>query len=226
MRGMGTVMTKASYEVNTLGLKVGPLHERLLAYFNDMHEARAAGDTQTVEKLEELVPRLLDEFESTECRNYTNPGWLAGKMRGGWNVARGDFESALQAERLGFRFANEEPSAPDGNDTEKRHRKSVSASNIADQLWRVGRAAEGLAWAQLSVELWSANSINYLVLGITAYHAGLKDQANQIFRTLRQAADFKDDRDAIAKCMQFERELHNMADLSAVKDLLEDMGVR
>jgi len=225
MKGPGTVMAKASYEVNTIGLKVGPLHERLLAYFNEMHEARASGDTQTVGELEVLVPQLLDEFESTECSNTPNPGWLAGKMRGGWNLARGDLNSALQAELAGFRYANEEPSAADGNDTEKNRRKSVSASNIADQLWRMGRAAEGLPFAQLSVELWPSNSINYLVLGITAYHAGFKEQADKIFSNLRQAANFKDDRDAIAKCMEFERELHDMTDLPAVRDLLEDMGV-
>jgi hypothetical protein len=226
MKGIGTVMAKASYEVNTLGLKVGPIHERLLAYFNEMHEARAAGDTQTIEELEVLVPQLLDEFESTECRNYPNPGWLAGKMRGGWNLARGELYAALQAELTGFRYADEEPSAPDGNDTAKKRRKSVSASNIADQLWRMGRAAEGLPWAQLSVELWPSNSINYLVLGITAYHGGLKKQADQIFRNLRQVANFKDDQDVIAKCMEFERELHTMIDLPTVKDLLEDMGVK
>lgn len=226
MKGIGTVMAKASYEVNTLGLRVGPIHERLLAYFNEMHEARAAGDTQTIEELEEIVPQLLDEFESTECRNHPNPGWLAGKMRGGWNVARGDFDAALQAEVSGFYYANEEPSAPDGNDTEKNRRKSVSASNIADQLWRMGRATEGLPWAQLSVELWPSNSINYLVLGITAYYAGFKDQADQIFRNLKQVANFKDDQDAIAKCLEYEHELQNMTDLPAVRDLLAEMGVR
>src|SRR5258708_23985270 len=136
MKGIGTVMAKASYEVNTLALKVGPIHERLLRYFNDMHEARAAGDTQTIEELEVLVPRLLDEFESTECRNSANPGWLAGKMRGGWNLARGDLNSALQAELTGFRYADEESSAADGDDTQKNRRTSVSASNVADQLPR------------------------------------------------------------------------------------------
>lgn len=226
MKGTETAMTtKASYEVNTLGLKVGPLHERLLAYFNDMHEARAIGDTQTIKELEAFVPQLLDEFESTECRNYPNPGWLAGKMRGGWNVARGKFDAALQAELAGFRYASEEPSAPDENDTARKQRQSVSASNIADQLWRLGRATEGLPWAKLSVELWPSNSINFLVFGITAYHGGYKDQADQIFRNLRQVANLQDDRDAIAKCMGFERELHAMTDLPNVKDLLADMGV-
>ena len=223
MEGIATVMTKASYEVNTLALKVGPIHERLLRYFNEMHEARATGDTQTIEELEEIVPQLLDEFESNECLNHPNPGWLARKMRGGWNVARGDFEAALQAEVSGFRFADEEPSAPDGNDTEKNRRKSVSASNIADQLWRMGRAVEGLPFAQLSVELWPSNGVNHLVLAITAYHAGHKNEADQIFSNLRKIADFKDERDIIARCMEFERELQHMADLPAVKDLLEQM---
>lgn len=130
MKGTGAVMAKASYEVNTLALKVGPIHERLLRYFNQMHEARASGDRQTTEKLEAIGPNLLKEFEATECRNSPNPGWLAGKMQGGWNLARGDLDSALEAERSGFQYANEEPSAADGNDTEKNRRKSVSASNI------------------------------------------------------------------------------------------------
>jgi hypothetical protein len=226
MKGTATVMEKTSYEVNTLGLKVGPVHERLLAYFNDMHEARATGDTQTIEELEVLVPQLLEEFEATECLNTPNPGWLAGKMRGGWNLARGDLDAALQAELVGFRYADEEPASADQSDIGKKHRKSVSASNIADQLWRLGRAKEGLSYAQLSVELWPSNSINYLVLGITAYHAGLKKEADLIFSNLRQAADFEDDRDVIAKCLEFERELQDMADLPAVRELLEAMGVK
>ena len=226
MKGTATVMTKASYEVNTLALKVGPIHERLLAHFNEMHEARAAGDNQTIEELQTVVPQLLDEFESTECRNSPNPDWLASKMRGGWNLASGDLDAALKAELKGFRYADEEPSAQDGNDTERDRRKSVSASNIADELWRMGRAAEGLEWAQYSVELWPSNGINYLVLGITAYHAGLKKEANEIFSNLREAADFEDERDVISKCMEFERELRDMTDLPAVRDLLEDMGVK
>lgn len=224
MKTIGNVITGASYEVNTLGLNAGAIHKKLLGYFNEMHEARATGDTQTIEELEAFVPMLLDEFEATECRNTPNPGWLAGKMRGGWNLARGDVRAALQDELTGYHYANEEPSAPDENDTASEHRKSVSASNIADQLWRLGRAEEGLPWAQRSVELWPSNGINYLVLGITAYHAGFKDQADQIFSSLRQVADFKDDQDVVSKCMQYERELYAMTDLPSVKNLVEKMG--
>jgi hypothetical protein len=177
-----------------------------------------------IEDLEVFVPTLLDEFEATECRNTPNPGWLAGKMRGGWNLAKGDINAALQAEMTGFYHADKEPFVSDENDTARKRRKSVSASNIADQLWRLDRATEGLPWAQLSVELWPSNGINYLVLGITAYHAGLKDQADQIFSNLRQVADFKDDQDVISKCMEFERELLAMTDLPSVKSLVEKMG--
>lgn len=225
MKKFGNNIDGASYEVNTLGLKVGAIHERLLGYFNEMHEARATGDTQTIEDLELIVPKLLDEFEATECRNTPNPGWLAGKMRGGWNLARGDVKAALQAEMIGYRYANEEPLTPDGDNIARNRRRSVSASNIADQLWRLGRAQEALHYAQTSVELWASNGINYLVLGITTYYAGLKDQANQIFSSLQQIADFKDEHDVISKCMIYERELYNMTDLPAVKDLVQKMEV-
>lgn len=225
MKNIGNTITGASYEVNTLGLEVGSVHKRLLAYFNDMHEARATGDTQTIEDLEEFVPTLLDEFEATECQNTPNPKWLSNKMRGGWNVARGDIEAALEAEMTGYRHANEETSA-DGDDTAHDRRRSVSASNIADQLWRLGRAEEGMPWAQLSVELWPTNGVNYLVLAIAAYYAGYKTQADQIFRSLQQVADFRDEADLLSKCMIYERELRAMTDLPAVKNLIEKMEVK
>lgn len=219
-----TASPKASYEVNTLSLEVGPCHERLLEYYNEMHEARACGDTETIEELERLVPGLLEEFEATECRKASNPGWLSGKMRGGWHVARGDFETALIFEHEGYRCADEEP---DREETRiaKAQRKSVSASNIADQLWRLGVAEQGLPWARLSVELWPSNTINHLVLAITAYHAGLREEADQVLGLLRQVARFENERDVLAKCMSFERELHRMTDLPAVQDLLQDMEV-
>ena len=224
MKEIRNVNGGASYEVNTLGLEVGDLHKRLLSYFNEMHEARATGNSQTIDHLEAFVPTLLDEFAATECNYTQNPRWLENKMRGGWNLARGNVEAALEAELTGYYYANTEKIASDEDETATKRRQSVSASNIADQLWRLGRAKEGLSWAQLSVKLWSSNSINYLVLGITAYYAGYKNQANHIFSSLGQIADFKDERDMVSKCMQFERELRTMTDLPAVKNIVEKMG--
>lgn len=217
-------MTRASYEVNTMGLDVGPLHRRLLDYFNEMHEARATGDTKSMEELEAVVPKLLEKFAATECLDSPNPEWLANKMRAGWQVARGDVAAALKFESIGYHHAAGEPA--DGDNVEARRRKSVSASNIADQMWRLGRAEEGLRWAKLSVELWPSNSVNYLVLAITAYHAGLTTDADQLFAQLRQATSFDDDHDVLAKCMEFEQELRNMSALASVRGLLEDLGAR
>lgn len=207
-----------------MGLEIGPLHRRLLDYFNEMHEARATGDVRLVDELDALVPELLDEFSATECLESSNPGWLANKMRAGWQVARGNFAAALQFESMGYRHAADEQG--EGGDTEANRRRSVSASNIADQMWRLGRSKEGLPWAKLSVELWPSNSVNYLVLAITAYHAGLKDEADQLFAHLRQAASFDDERDVLAKCMEFERELQNMSELASVRGLLENLGAK
>ena len=65
---------KPSYEVNTMNLKIGPLHRRLLAYYNEMHEAIAGDDFQTISELEEIVPALLEEFEATECNPLNSGG--------------------------------------------------------------------------------------------------------------------------------------------------------
>lgn len=216
--------SKASYETNTLNLKVGFLHEALLAYFNDMHEARATYDLGTMEELEQIVPALLDEFEATECRKTENPLWLACKMRAGWQMARGDFQSALKFELDGYRHADEERASPKDS-VARNHRRAVSASNIADQLWRLQRAKEGLTWARHSVELWPANSINHLVLAITAYHAGLKKEANNLLGQLLTIASY-DERNLLFQVMSFERELQIMVDLPNVQNLLKNMRQR
>ena len=214
----------ASYEVNSLGDDVGPLHKRLLAYFNEMHEATAAGDTETIQELEQVVPPLLDEFEATEALTTPNPGWLSGKMRAGWYVACGRYEEALAFEYKGWLHAVSEADAEE-NHAAKARRKSVSASNIADELWRLGRATEGLPWARLSVDLWPSNTINHLVLAITAYHAGLHDEADQMIERLRQLANFGDASDILSECMSFEQAFHEMTALPSVRRLLQDMEV-
>ncbi|HEY6249313.1 MAG TPA: hypothetical protein VI685_05100 [Candidatus Angelobacter sp.] len=213
---------KASYEVNTIGLKAGPIHQKLLAYYNDLHNARAEGNLVTIEKLEQLVPPLIEEFERTECKATPNPSWLASKMLAGFQVARGDFQSALKFELEGYRHADEEP--PIGDAKARDRRRSVSASNVADEMWRVGRAAEGLEWALLSVDLWPENSINVLVLGICAFHAGLKEKADEIFAELSELADFTNERDTLAACLAYERELRHMQELKSVQKLLAEMG--
>jgi len=213
---------KASYEVNTLGLHAGPLHVQLLAYYNDMHEAQAAGDTATISRLQQVVPPMLDDFEKTECKTTANPQWLATKMRAGWYVALGDFETALKFERAGYDHAEHERP---GQDIKGRNqRRSISASNVADESWRMGRAAEGLPWALLSVDLWPENSVNHLVLAITAYHAGQKETADKILAELGAIADFTNRRDALAACLTYERELRHMRDLKSVQDLLAELG--
>lgn len=224
MKGTATAMAKASYEVETIPQNVGPIHKRLLSYFNEMHEARDTGNIDVMEDLESIVPALLGEFEAVECSKGVNPGWLLNKMRAGWEVARGDFEAALKFERDGYRCAEDEPT--DGNNIARNQRLSISASNIADELWRLDRATEGLPWAKLSVDLWPSNTVNSLVLAITAYHAGFPNEADQLLSQLRRIANFDDARDVLSKCMQFERELHTMTDLASVQGLFEDMGVK
>jgi hypothetical protein len=213
---------KASYEVNSIGLLAGPIHKKLLAYYNDIHAARACGNTEEATKLKSLALPLLEQFELTECKSTPNPAWLLAKMHAGFYVAKGDFETALKFECEGYKHANEEPQT---NDRAKDQRKSVSASNIADELWRVGRAKEGLDWAFLSVQLWETNSINHLVLAITAFHAGLKDQAEAILSKLFDLADFDNEHDALAACIAYEGELVHMKELKSVQKLLTQIGV-
>ena len=213
---------KASYEANTLSIKTGPLHAKLISYFNETHEAVANTDMGTVDELRKIVPALLEEFERTECEKYENPAWLKFKMRAGWHVALGEFEKAYKFEHEGLLAAAGEPERRSNRETRTK-RISISASNIADQLLRQGRALEALEWAKTSVDLWPTNTVNHLVYGQVLYHAGMKKHANGILDELRRVAQFGNSRDVLAKCMTYERALQDMFELPAVKQLLREM---
>jgi hypothetical protein len=214
---------QASFEVNTLLEPVGPLRRELIASFNDYHEAVASGNQRAMQELNESVPPLLDEFDRTESWETANPRWMQAKMRAGWHVARGKYELALDFERAGWKHAEAEEDRPETREATAR-RKSISASNIADELRRLGRTREALRWGRLSVELWTSNPINHLVLAMILYRAGYRDAADWILEELRRMADFRSGHDVLAHCMSYERELHEMDDLLSVRRLLTDIA--
>jgi len=213
---------KASFEANTLAEYVGPLHREIIRYLNDYHEAVEVVDREIMRELDDRVPPLLDEFERTEVQNSPNPQWLRAKMRAGWHVARGEYEQALAFEREGWEYAQAEVERPETREAVAK-RRSISASNIADELRRLGRHEEALKWALLSVELWSSNPINHLVLALAMYRSGYHDKAERIIEELLRVADFGSSRDVLANCMRYERELYEMDDLRAVRTLLANV---
>jgi hypothetical protein len=217
---------KASFEVNTIREWVGPLHRQLIRNFNDRHESLEKDDREAADELDQLVPPLMEEFEATEAPRAENPQWLIWKMRAGWHVARGDYEEALNCEVEGYKHAEAEPDRPETRVATAR-RRSVSASNIADELRRLGRAHEALKWARLSIELWPSNTINHLVLAMAVYRAGYPAEAGRIIAELLNAVELGDDKDTLANCMAFERELHEMRDLDpAIRSLLGSLASR
>lgn len=210
---------QASYEVPTISELTGPLHEKLIHYFNETHEAVAHEDEDTLNELRGFVPELLQDFIDKESGLSENPAWLVNKMYAGWHVALGDFEQALQYEHAGFRAASGEPETEASKESRTK-RISVSANNIADELRRLGRESEALPWAKSSVDLWPSNTVNQLVWSLVLYRVGMPDQANFIINELRKVAS---QHDVLSKCMSFERELQDMVDLPAVRRLFVDM---
>jgi tetratricopeptide (TPR) repeat protein len=209
---------KASFEVNTTGTDTGPIHSQLVRLFNERHDALDRMDEYEMRRLDSIVPDLLNEFERTESHNSANAGWLQCKMRGGWHVAKGEYEEALAWETQGFNHA-----ASEADQVQAARRKSVSASNIADQLTRLGRPEEALEWARISIDLWPTNAINHLVMAMALYRAGFHESAEHIIAELLALANFSNENDVLAKCISYERELHDMHDLPAVQKLLQAM---
>jgi tetratricopeptide (TPR) repeat protein len=215
---------KASFEANTLAEYTGPLHRKLIRYFNDYHEAVEEGDREAMQELDEVVPPLLKKFGESEVQSSPNPSWLKAKMWAGWHVARGEYEQALAFEQEGWEHAQAEIERPETREAVAK-RQSVSASNIADELRRIGKHEEALKWALLSVELWSSNPINHLVLALAMYRGGYHDKAERIIEELLRMADFRSGRDILANCMKYERELYEMDNLRAVQALLKNTAM-
>ncbi len=209
---------KGSFEVNTIGIKTGPLHKKLVTLFNQRHDALARRDVHEMTQLDGIIPQVLAEFDQTESENCENPHWLRCKMRAGWEVAKGDYEAALVWEQEGFDHASAEP-----DESAAARRLSISSSNIADELTRLGRPEEALEWARLSIELWPTNAINHLVMAMALYRAGFPESSNHMVEELLATANFDDEGDVLATCMSYEQELHDMSDLPAVQRILSAM---
>jgi tetratricopeptide (TPR) repeat protein len=215
---------KASCEVNTLPEPIGPLRRRLIAYYNDYHDAVELGDRAAMLELDELIPPVLAEFERTESWEAENPLWLQAKTRAGWYYAKGHYGQALEADLESWKHAEAEADRPETRAAIAR-RKAVSAANIADELHRLGgRSAEAVEWARRAVQLDPSNSINHMVLAMALYHDGQRDAAGPIIAELRRLANFRNGRDVLANCLLYERDLHEMEDLPAVRLLLRDMA--
>ena len=171
-----------SYEVATYPEVVGPQRKEIYRNFNRMHEARRLGNESEIEDLFIIMPVMLDKFEKTESNESHNPKWRRLTTRAGWHLAEGNAELALEYETEGWNAADEY--AEVGNPEHVSKQKAISASNIADELNRLGRYTESVDWAEKSCELWTGNPINHLVLAISLANAGRKEKAAEIFRLL------------------------------------------
>lgn len=220
MNGLGH--PTGSFEANTIGETTGPKHARLLRELNGIHEAVAEGDDYRIKKAKTTVPALLRDFAATESQSHVNQPWLIAKMLAGYHVALGEYPEAIRYEMEGYQHALAEPDTNEG----VCKRRSVSASNLSDQLRRIGQISESLSWGRLSIELWPSNMVNHLVLALAVYQAGHKLEADKILQKLVEFADFDSGTDILANCMAFEAELHEMDDIASVQQLVTKLAVR
>jgi hypothetical protein len=136
-------------------------------------------------------------------------------------MGQGEISLALDEEMQAWSYACEEVDTNPSANAVKR--KSITASNIADELRRLGRIEESLVWAKISCDLWNTNPVNFMVFALSLYRAERKREADEIIDELRKLADFESGFDALSACLSFERELHSMTDLDSVKSLLRTL---
>ena len=214
---------KASFEVNTLPEPVGPLRRRSSPTSTRITRLSTGATRRRCTSSTDGSRRCWTSSTGPRAGRQTTPSGFRRKLGRGGLSARGEYEKALDLELAGWKHAEAELDRPETRLATAR-RKSISASNIADELRRLGRTTEALEWGRLSVELWPSNSINHLVLAMAVYRAGYHDEADRIIEQLRRMADFLSGRDVLALCLSYERELHEMDGLPSVQRLAKDMA--
>jgi hypothetical protein len=208
----------ASYNVSTYPGDRGPLRARLTEICNAVQEARRSGDLDELPALEREFDVVFEQFDREECPRAELPAWRRPVMLAAWRAATGDWAGALALDRQAWQAAC---AAEDTFPARERltQLKALSASNMADELRRLGRLDEAVQWAKRSCELAPEHTGYAFVYALCLARAGARVEADRLFRVLLAPSD-----DASKNLAQlvapFEDDLDEISDLPAVAEYL------
>src|SRR6476660_3111893 len=131
----------ASYNVSTYPGDRGPLRARLTDICNAAQEARRNGELARLPGLEQEFAAVFHQFDQEECLRAELPAWRRPFMLAAWRAAIGDWAGALNLDQQAWQAAcHAQSTFPSAERLTQL--KALSASNMADELRRLGRFDE------------------------------------------------------------------------------------
>ena len=208
----------ASYNVSTYPGDRGPLRARLTAICNSAQESRRNYDLGELLALEREFNAVFDQFDREECPRAELPAWRRPVMLAAWRAATGDWAGAFELDQQAWRAACAAENTFPARDR-LTQLKALSASNIADELRRLGRLDEAVRWAKLSCELAPEHTGYAFVYALCLARAGARVEADRLFRALLTSCPGTPGN--LAQLVApFEDDLDEISDLPAVAEYL------
>jgi tetratricopeptide (TPR) repeat protein len=210
-----------AFDVPTLQDDMGQL-QILSRLIGDRHDAAELQDLAKIARLDDQeLPLACDQFERGESSNDPNPPCRRRMMHAATHAVRGRHDLAYEYDLDAWYWAEKNPLGMESVEKVKQL-KAVCASNLSDDLRHLQRYDEAVQWGRTACDLWSANPVNFLVLGMALYYAGKHDLANRIFGQVREIAAAQEKRNKLEFCLTYERELRDLDSLPAVRLLLQE----
>lgn len=152
--------------------ELSTLEAAMMDACNEMHEARATGQTARAADIRGLLLDLLRRYDESDADNHPNPAWARPNQRALVLSALGDVDAAVDAERIALRYA----------DTPRR--REISLDNLCDRSLRLKRYEEAVGYFLAAAEVAPA-SVPVMLNGAQAlFMAGFKAESQSIFAAL------------------------------------------
>jgi hypothetical protein len=218
MKSIPRPTASTSFNVSTYPGDRGPLRSRLTAICNAAQESRRDGDLGRLPDLEREFNAVFDQFDREECPRAELPAWRRPVMLAAWRAATGDWAGALDLDRQAWQAAcTAEGTFP--SPQRLIPLKALSASNMADELRRLGQFDEAVHWARLSCELAPDHTGYAFVYALCLARAGARHEADRLFGVLFAPAT--EGEQSVAQLVApFEDDLDDVCDLPAVAQYL------
>jgi len=155
--------------------ELSPIEGGIMDAANIAHEARVAGDAESLEAVRAELEALLERYDATDGEDHPNPAWARPNQRALALSALGRVEEAVRLERVALRYA----------DTPIR--REISLGNLVDRCLRLERYEEAIAHFMAAWDVGS-ESTALLLSGAQALHlGGMAEEAERVFEALGHA---------------------------------------
>lgn len=179
--------------------ELSPIEAAIMDACNAVHEARAQGDGQTVERLGAHLSALLARYDETDAEDHPNSAWARPNQRALALSALGQTEAAIEAERIALKYA----------DTPRR--REISLGNLAERCIRLHRYDDAVAYFLNAIDV-APGSVPVMLTGAQAmFLAGHVEEADRVFQAFCGMPEQMTDDSELVAYLDHETRMREMA---------------